>query len=152
MEDLTATHSAPVVLYVEDHPVNAMLMAALFEMRPGLRLVVASSVADALAQAPQLDPVLLLLDIHLPDGNGRELLPRLREIPGCSMAPAVAVTAAPDFGLEDSGFAELWTKPLNLPSVLQRVDALTASIPVPEGMPAHAMQGRPQAHAAAAWS
>jgi len=150
MEDSTATFSAPVVLYVEDHPVNAMLMSALFEMRPGLRLVVASSVAEALAQAPQLEPVLLLLDIHLPDGNGRELLPRLRHIPGCAKAPAVAVTAAPDFGLEDSGFAELWTKPLNLSKVLQRVDALTASMPAPERVAAQAWQGRPRGHTAAA--
>gem|GEM_PF-4012166 len=43
--------------------------------------------------ACDLYPVLLLLDLRLPDGDGRALLPMLRRIPGCETAPAVAVTA-----------------------------------------------------------
>ena len=85
------------VLYVEDNAVNVLIMEALFERRPGLRLVVAGTLAEALAealeQACDLYPVLLLLDLRLPDGDGRALLPMLRRIPGCETAPAVAVTA-----------------------------------------------------------
>ena len=81
------------VLYVEDNAVNVLIMEALFERRPGLRLVVACTLAEALEQACDLYPVWLLLDLRLPDGDGRALLPMLRRIPGCETALAVAVTA-----------------------------------------------------------
>lgn len=116
----------PVVLYVEDHAVNAILMEALFERRPRLRLVVATSGRQALAMAPGLDPCLLLLDLNLGDCHGAELLPRLRAVAGCATAPAVAVTAISDFDFAGSGFVELWPKPLNLDAVLQRLDRLVA--------------------------
>jgi len=150
MKTLPVNPSAVPVLYVEDHPVNAMLMAALFEYRPGLRLVVATSVADALEQAPRLEPALLLLDIHLPDGNGCDLLPRLRRIPSCAVAPAVAVTAEDDFDHEACGFTELWTKPLDLSKVLRRLDALTGPDLGPFRMALHAIKSTPGAWAVSA--
>jgi CheY-like chemotaxis protein len=95
--------------------------------------VVAASVHDALQFAVGLNPALLLLDIRLPDGDGRDLLPKLRRIAGCEFAPAVAVTAEPDFRMPDSGFTELWKKPLELVRVLSRVDALagTTAVQIP---------------------
>jgi len=113
------------VLYVEDHPVNAMLMSALFERRPGLKLVLAETGQQAVAIASGLHPVLLLLDLRLPDCHGSQLLPLLRQLPGCDRAPAVAVTAEDDFDITSTGFSEIWTKPLNLDLVLRRLDALT---------------------------
>lgn len=112
------------VLYVEDHPVNVMLMQALFERRRDLRLVVAGSGEEALCIASGLDPALLLLDLRLPDCHGSQLLPLLRQLPGCERAPAVAVTAEDDFSIAGTGFDELWTKPLDLGHVLMRLDAL----------------------------
>jgi CheY-like chemotaxis protein len=114
----------PVVLYVEDHPVNAVLMEALFERRPGLRLVIAETGQAALRVAQGLNPQLLLLDLQLPDCHGSELLPLLRQLPGCSRAPAVAVTANSDFDINGTGFVELWPKPMNLDLVLERLDRL----------------------------
>jgi len=112
------------VLYVEDHPVNAMLMKALFERRPELKLVVADSGEQALDLIADLRPVLLLLDLRLPDCHGTQLLPLLQR--HVADVPAVAVTADDDFDIVDSGFAELWAKPLHLDRVLERVDALTS--------------------------
>jgi CheY-like chemotaxis protein len=127
-----------VVLYVEDHPVNALLMEALFERRPSLRLVVATSGEAALAVAPGLDPQLLLLDLHLPDGHGANLLPRLRAVPGCADAPAVAVTADVGYDITGTGFAELWPKPLNLDLVLERLDRLVGETAArPRSRPLH---------------
>ena len=110
------------VLYVEDHPVNAMLMSALFERRPGLHLVVATTGEQALRLVPGLRPVLLLLDLRLPDCHGMHLLPLLRV--HARAAPAVAVTADDDFDIRHSGFCELWAKPLRLDRVLERLDAI----------------------------
>jgi CheY-like chemotaxis protein len=113
------------VLYVEDHPINALLMAAIFERRPQLELVVAASGAQAMRAAAGLWPVLLLLDLGLPDCHGSELLGRLRTLPGLEASPAIAVTADAAFDIAGTGFGELWSKPLRLERVLARLDALT---------------------------
>ena len=129
------------VLYVEDHPVNAMLMRAMFERRPSLHLVVAVTGQEALDLAPGLDPALLLLDLRLPDCHGSGLLPMLRKVRGCETAPAVAVTADGDFDLGGTGFCELWPKPLNLMDVLHRVDALVGADPPAAAPSAFASDG-----------
>lgn len=130
------------VLYVEDHPVNAMLMAALFERRPGLKLVVAGTGHEAVCLATGLNPALLLLDLRLPDCHGAQLLDVLRLLPGCGDAPAVAVTADGDFDITGTGFDELWPKPLDLAHVLARVDALV----VPATPPARDVAPRSKLH------
>ncbi|MBW8846731.1 MAG: response regulator [Burkholderiales bacterium] len=112
------------VLYVEDHPVNALLMAAILERRPELDLLIATTGEEALCMAAGLSPALLLLDLGLPDCHGSRLLSLLRALPGCERVPAVAVTADADFEIEHSGFCELWAKPLQIDLVLARVDAL----------------------------
>lgn len=112
------------VLYVEDHPVNAMLMGAIFERRPDLRLVLATTGTEAVCCASDLYPALLLVDLRLPDCHGSQLLDVLRLIPGCESAPAVAVTADGDYDLAGTGFSELWPKPMDLHQVLRRLEAL----------------------------
>lgn len=110
-----------VVLYVEDQPVNALLMELLFERLAGPRLVVATSVEQARRIAPGLQPRLLLLDLRLPDGDGVGLLAQLRQLPAYRGVAAVAVTAESDFSAEGSGFIEIWRKPLNVAHVLARL-------------------------------
>jgi CheY-like chemotaxis protein len=117
------------VLYVEDHPVNALLMAAIFERRPQLDLTIATSGEEALRLARDMQPALLLLDLSLPDCHGSELLQRLRALPGYEALPAIAVTAHADFPIEGTSFCELWPKPLHLEKVLTRLDALTGARP-----------------------
>lgn len=119
------------VLYVEDHPVNALLMAAILERRPELELVVATTGEEALCLAAGLNPALLLLDLGLPDCHGSRLLGLLRTLPGCEKVPAVAVTADVTFDIGNWGFGELWPKPLDVDEVLARLDALVGTRPSP---------------------
>ena len=119
------------VLYVEDHPVNALLMAAIFERRPQLELLIASHGEEAMQLAEGLRPVLLLLDLGLPDCHGAQLLGRLRTLAGLETPPAIAVTADAGFQIEGTGFCELWSKPLHLEHVLARLDTLTGLPPMP---------------------
>lgn len=114
------------VLYVEDQAVNALLMGALFDRVPGAELILADCGHQALERARDLHPALLLLDLRLPDIHGSQLLPLLRQVPGCEHVPAVAVTAEHEFDVAGSGFDELWCKPLKLLRVLERVDAYMA--------------------------
>jgi CheY-like chemotaxis protein len=49
---------------------------------------------DALAMAVERRPDLVLLDLRLPDGDGFELLERLRALPGGTTVSIVAVVGA----------------------------------------------------------
>ena len=111
------------VLYVEDHPVNVLLMQALFAKRPRARLTVAITGEGGLQAARAQAFDLLLLDLRLPDCHGSELLQQLRRLPGLAEVPAVAVTAEDTRDL-DAGFSEIWHKPMDMQATLLRLDRL----------------------------
>jgi len=106
-----ADGTMPALLLVEDDPTSAHFLSAALAALPA-RVVVAADCAQALAAPGAFD--LWLVDAHLPDGSGGELLSRLRAAsPG---TPAIAHTADPSPGLRDrllrAGFAEVLVKPL----------------------------------------
>ena len=125
------------VLYIEDNAINAMLMEAIVGLRPGLKLRISCDGASALRDAVSEPPDLLLVDMHLPDADGIELLAALRAAPiGCA-APAIVVSAAagPDDlqRAREAGFIGYWTKPLEVVRVLAELDALFGPPPAAEG-------------------
>ncbi|MDQ2780733.1 MAG: response regulator, partial [Pseudomonadota bacterium] len=111
MWNLGNTSGRHVALYVEDEPINVMLMQALFERRPQWELVIATTGDEARRLPADLVPDLLMLDLRLPDCHGTELLPELRRRPGWHIPPAVAVTAEYGFQPDGTGFDEVWAKP-----------------------------------------
>lgn len=123
----------PRLLLVEDDPVSAAFLAegaALLELDVQRAANVAS--ARAAGRADRFD--LLLIDAHLPDGPGEDVLMALRE--AGQDAPALAHTAAPDADLRQrlhaAGFSEVLCKPLpiaELHAALRRhLHAGTASV------------------------
>ncbi|RZI84751.1 MAG: response regulator [Rubrivivax sp.] len=124
-----APAAALQVLYVEDNPINMLLMASVLEQRPACHLLPANSGAAALDVVKQVRPDLLLVDIHLPDTDGVACLETLRSArPDLAGVPAIAVSAdalADDIeGALAHGFAAYWTKPLDVAQVLARMDAM----------------------------
>lgn len=116
------------VLYVEDDPVNAMLMQGIVELRPGCILLVARSGAEArrLVALGGLD--LVLCDLRLPDVGGDELLAELRAVGLPAGVPALLVTAESE-GVaaqlaQSGGFAGHWTKPLDVAATLRSLELL----------------------------
>ncbi|MFO1274329.1 MAG: PAS domain-containing protein, partial [Rubrivivax sp.] len=113
-----AVDGAPLVLYVEDNPVNVFVMEAMFERLPGYRLVCAQTPAEGLQLARAERPVLILLDVQLPEMNGPEVLQRLRAREDTRDIPVVAVSAnamADDIAeMMNAGAAAYLTKPLEL--------------------------------------
>ncbi len=110
------------VLYVEDEPLNVLMMRALFNYRPTLDLSIATRGEEALDVAAMLSPALLLLDLHLPDCHGADLLKQLRRLPNCKDVPAIAVTSDQTFDKRGTGFCEIWHKPFMLFHTLDRID------------------------------
>lgn len=110
------------VLYVEDNPVNVILLEAICGTCPGIELRVAVDGADALSTLKEWIPDLLLLDVHLPDIDGLTLLKRLRERSDLRHLPAIAVSAAARADdiekARAAGFDGYWTKPLSLDNTL----------------------------------
>ena len=75
------------LLLVDDHPIILVAVKALIESKmPGYRLHCAQTRADAIATAERIRPKLAVIDIMLPDGDGLDLIRKLKELsPGCSV-------------------------------------------------------------------
>ncbi len=119
---------APVagrVLYVEDNPVNTLLVQQALAAYPGVQLLTAETGADGLELARRDRPDLVLLDMNLPDLSGLEVLERLKADPQTCALPVVALSAA-DEGADverarRAGVADYWAKPIVLESFLAGV-------------------------------
>jgi DNA-binding response OmpR family regulator len=81
------TGHQPSVLVVEDQEVIQDLLVTVFE-HAGFRTDCAGCVAEAVA-ALHRNPQFMVLDLHLPDGRGTDVLRRVREQ---GLACRVAVT------------------------------------------------------------
>lgn len=116
------------VLYVEDNPVNAMIVQASVAHRPGIELQVAEDGAAGIRLARSMQPHLVLLDMQLPDTDGHGVLKALRADPRTAHLPCIALSA--NVLPEDirqalaAGFIDYWTKPIELPALLGALDAL----------------------------
>jgi CheY-like chemotaxis protein len=113
-------------LYIEDNPVNVMLMEAA--LNGILRLTCELEPLVGLEVAQALRPDIVLLDLQLPGIDGFEVLRRLRADPCTCNIPVVAVTAnampATAEAGQAAGFAAYLTKPLDIElllSTLRRV-------------------------------
>jgi response regulator of citrate/malate metabolism len=69
------------VLIVDDDFMVAKVHAGFIQRTPGFTVVGAAHTgARAVTETARLQPDLVLLDIHLPDANGLDLMHRLREV------------------------------------------------------------------------
>ena len=74
--------SAPLqgsVLYIEDEPVSFAVVEALLSDHPDLRLIRAQTGDEGVNSARSEHPDAILLDMHLPDMSGIEVVRRLSE-------------------------------------------------------------------------
>jgi CheY-like chemotaxis protein len=78
----------PVVLNVDDRPTSLYARERLLTRR-GYTVINATTGKDAIAMAERLRPDLILLDIHLPDIDGREVCRRLKADPQLQDTPVV---------------------------------------------------------------
>jgi CheY-like chemotaxis protein len=115
-----------VVLYIEDNPANLALMHRIAALRPDVDLMSAEQGDLGLDVARAHLPDLILLDLHLPDMPGLEVLRRLRQNPETEQIPVVVVSAdATPEHIEEllaAGAQSYVTKPFDISSVLRLFD------------------------------
>lgn len=103
------------VLFVDDDRINAFLFENLCSSLAGVYTRCAGSGAEALEAAAAWRPEVLVLDLHLPDTTGTELLGPLRATLG--PVPAFLCSAEEPATLEPmaraAGFTGVWPKPVD---------------------------------------
>ena len=116
------------VLYIEDNDSNLQLMETLLSFLPRVRLLTARSGGEGLKLARARQPVLILLDLHLPDMPGWEVLARLQSGRRTRRIPVVGVSAdaTPNTAerLIKAGARAYLTKPLNIDAFYQLLPRL----------------------------
>jgi DNA-binding response OmpR family regulator len=83
----------PLILAVEDEPRNAALLEAILS-RAGFRLHVADELGQAREWLAEGTPSLVLLDRHLPDGDGLDLIPEIKGSARLHNVPILLVSAS----------------------------------------------------------
>jgi signal transduction histidine kinase/ActR/RegA family two-component response regulator len=114
------------VLLIEDNLANVKVVAAVLSQRDHIELVPAMTGRLGLTLARQQLPELILLDQHLPDLTGDDVLHRLRADPATRDIPVVVISADASLGqirrMREIGAVDYLTKPLHVARFLQLLD------------------------------
>jgi response regulator of citrate/malate metabolism len=128
---MTAATDPVRVLVVDDDFAVCAIHRGYLESLPGFEVVgEAHRGADALEAVATLRPDLVLLDIHLPDISGIEVLRRIRALPG-PPADVIAITAAREVetirGAMAGGVVHYLVKPFALTTFRERMELYAAN-------------------------
>jgi len=129
-----STQPSGTVLYIEDEPVNALLVEELLSRWPGVRVVVAATGQAGIDMATTLQPDLILLDMHLPDMHGLQVLRLLRSDDTTRHLQVAGLSAGgrPDevASALAAGALHYWTKPIDFNSFLAGLRGLLPHRPL----------------------
>lgn len=134
-DDIQAIPDAPAaprrkVLCIEDNPSNLTLVKRVLALRPEVEVVAAMQGGLGVELASELQPALVLLDLHLPDVAGEQILHRLRGDPATASIPVAILSADATAGqsqrLLAAGALAYMSKPLDVVELLRLVDSAVA--------------------------
>ena len=114
------------ILILDDEPANVRLLERLLERAGYAHFRSTTDSRQALPLYAELQPDLILLDMHLPDLPGDEELRQLRADPRTAAIPVVVISADATPGqiqrLRAAGAHDYLTKPLDLKKCLEVLD------------------------------
>jgi CheY-like chemotaxis protein len=114
------------VLYIEDHEITRHLVERLLvKLRPEAELLMAMNARDGIRAAIDEQPALILLDNHLPDATGGEVLRQLASAAATAGIPVVIISGdSSRVGdeLVAIGAAEFLVKPFDIHQFLTMID------------------------------
>jgi PAS domain S-box-containing protein len=116
------------LLYVEDNLANLALIETVLTVRPEVTVIPALQGQIGIELATEHQPDIILLDLHLPDMSGVEVLRRLRAQERTRGIPVIIVSAdaTPDSmqRLENEGANAYVTKPIDVDEFLGVIERL----------------------------
>lgn len=134
VEPSAASTGKRVVLYIEDNTTNLRLVERVLGQRADLELLTAAQGRLGLELARQHRPNLILLDLHLSDLPGRDVLRELGQDPATRGIPVVIVSADATKSqierLRRQGAADYLTKPIDVVALLELVRSFLDDGPV----------------------
>ena len=134
LQSIAPSDARRTVLYVEDNLATIQLMEEIFAMRPQIHLITAMQGGLTLELAREHNPDLVILDLHLPDIPGDEVLCRLRDDPRTAGIPVVMFSADATerqvARLRSLGARAYLTKPAKVSEFLRTLDDVLAAPPV----------------------
>jgi CheY-like chemotaxis protein/nitrogen-specific signal transduction histidine kinase len=125
-----ADYHRRIVHYVEDNETNIEVMRGILAQRGQVQMEVSVTGLDGLAAVRARRPHLILLDMHLPDISGLELLRHFKGDPDISLIPVIVVSAdalGPQIEAAlAAGAIRYLTKPVDVSELLAAIDDLLA--------------------------
>jgi signal transduction histidine kinase len=119
------------ILYIEDNLANLKLVQRITKHRTDIQIIPAMQGRVGLDLAHEHDPVMVLLDLHLPDISGQEVLRQLRDDPTTASTPVVIVSADATPSqvqrLLAAGATAYLTKPFEVRELIDVVDGVLAA-------------------------
>jgi signal transduction histidine kinase/ActR/RegA family two-component response regulator len=117
------------ILYIEDNPANVEVVTRFLHTRPGTTLRSETSGRAGIESAARDQPDLILLDLHLPDLHGSQVLSELMAEPATAAIPVVVLSADASHGvvrrlIADGALAYL-TKPIELTQLAELLSTFT---------------------------
>jgi signal transduction histidine kinase len=136
--DHDAKPGVPRILLCEDDLDTALVLREQLR-QAGFTTDFAYSVGDALTRAVVTQYQAILVDIHLPDGDGVSLIVRLRALPQYHDTSIIVISADPSRGRDD-----LRSSRLNVIDWLKKPVDLNRLLPLLAKSIAHEASGRPR--------
>jgi CheY-like chemotaxis protein len=122
----TAHATTSSVLYIEDDVANVQLVERLLMQRPNINLITSLLGARGVELAQQCRPDLILLDVHLTDIHGFDVLERLQGDSRTIDIPVVVLSADATTWqrrrFRNAGVYDYLSKPLDLQQLLDVID------------------------------
>jgi len=119
----------PQLLLVEDNEDNRDMLSRRL-IRKGYEVALAVDGGAGVTQAAALRPDLILMDMSLPVLDGWEATRQIKAAPGTQNIPIIALTAHAMSGDREKAIAagcdDYDTKPVELPRLLEKIEALLA--------------------------
>ena len=120
------------LLYIEDNPASRTLLEQLAAQRGGFEVVSAPTATLGLLLARDTMPDAVLVDLHLPDGSGEDVVRDLRSDPRTADLPVIVLTADATaarretlFGL---GVIAYLTKPLDVAELFLTLERVSPAV------------------------
>lgn len=120
------------VIYIEDNLSNLKLITRVFDELGDINLMTAMDASSGIVMVEEYLPDLVLLDLHLPDRHGYEVLRRLKANPRARTIPVIIISADATRKqmerLMAAGARAYLTKPIELRALFEQIELIRSEL------------------------